>query len=333
MKKVYSYLITLVALLLISSCNDEWKDEQFEHYISFKAPVNDKGYTQINVRYKEGGKVTYRLPLIISGSTMNGKDVPVYVALDPDTLKVMNQQRFSNRTDLYYKELPSKYYSFPEMTTIKAGEYTGLLDIDFSLSDLDMVEKWILPVTVTNEPSDGYQANMRKNYRKALLRVVPFNDYSGSYSSTTMQTFFYDTETNATDGDAMVGTSRTAFVVNNNTVFFYAGLMDEDLIQRGLYKINVTFNDDNSLTLDAPHKDEIDFEIPEGTTPIYSTAVTKDVTRPYIEHHYVTIRLTYLFNDITSAPSSPVRYKVTGTLVLERKINTQMPVEDQIEWD
>ena len=30
----------------------------------------------------------------------------------------------------------------------------------------------------------------RKNYAKALLRVIPFNDYSGSYSTTTMEVFF-----------------------------------------------------------------------------------------------------------------------------------------------
>lgn len=56
------------------------------------------------------------------------------------------------------------------------------------------------------------------------------------------------------------------------------------------------------------------------------------ITRPYIKHKYVTLRFTYYFNDITSA-TVPIRYKVTGSLLMERKINTQIPDEDQaIEW-
>lgn len=333
MKKIYNYLLILIGLLFVSSCNDEWKDEQFDHYISFKAPIDSRGCTQINVRYKKGGKTTYRLPVIVSGSTMNDKNLSVRVAVDPDTLKAFNLARFNTRTELFYEELPSKYYDFPETVNIPTNDYVGLLDIDFKLDDLDLVEKWILPLTVTDDQSHSYHPNMRKHYRKALLRVMPFNDFSGSYSTTTMKTYFYDEDKKETIGDAMVGNTRTAFVVNDSTVFFYAGLMDEDLerSKRRLYKIFVKFNKDKSLTL-TPETDDIQFEVPEGVTPIYSTTKKMDETRPYIEHRYTSLRLTYLFNDITSAPV-PIRYKVTGTLMLERKINVQIPDEDQaIEW-
>lgn len=337
MKKVYNYLMVLAVLFVVSSCNDEWKDEQYKQYISFKAPIGNKGCTMINVRYKKGGKVTYKLPVVVSGSTMNNKDLTVHVAVDPDTLKVFNQERFNTRKDLYYKELPSRYYSFPETVNISSGDCTGLLNIDFTLDDLDMVDNWILPLTVEDDPSYGYQSNLRKHYRKALLRVVPFNDFSGSYSTTAMKTFFYreptKDNTEDTTGDAMVASTRNAYVVSDSTIFFYAGLMDEDLevSKRALYKIYVKFNKDKSLTLSADN-DAIDFEIPEGTTPIYSTTKNMDETRPYIEHRFTTLRVTYLFNDITSAPV-PIRYKVTGTLLLERKVNLQIPDEDQaIEW-
>lgn len=333
MKKVYSYLMIATAMLLSTSCNDEWKDEQYEQYISFKAPIDSRGCTQINVRYKAGGKTTYRLPVVVSGSTMNDNNLNIHFAVDPDTLDIFNIERFNTRTELYYEELPSNHYSFPETLQIPAGDCVGLMDVDFSLKDLDMVEKWILPITITDDPAFNYQSNMRKHYRKALLRVMPFNDFSGSYSTTAMKTYFYDKDKEETIGDAMVSNSRTAFVVNDSTVFFYAGLMDEDLerSKRRLYKIYVKFNKDKSLTLEADN-DDIEFEVPEGTTPIYSTTKKMDDTRPYIEHRYTTLRLTYLFNDITSAPV-PIRYKVTGTLLLERKINLQIPDEDQaIEW-
>lgn len=64
MKRIYRYMFMALALVLGSSCNNEWEEEQFEHYISLKAPVNDKGYTQINVRYREGGD----RPLSVAGN-------------------------------------------------------------------------------------------------------------------------------------------------------------------------------------------------------------------------------------------------------------------------
>lgn len=52
MQKIYT-LIVLMAVVLLggTSCNDEWKDEQYEHYIAFRSPLNNKGgVTEIFVR-------------------------------------------------------------------------------------------------------------------------------------------------------------------------------------------------------------------------------------------------------------------------------------------
>lgn len=330
MKKIYSYLTILTAVILVSSCNNEWTDEQYKQLASFKAPISDKGYTQINVRYKKDGKVSYQLPVIISGSTINSENLSVHVAVDPDTLKILNQERFNNRKDLYYKELPSNYYSFSETVDIPSGASTGLLSVDFSLGDLDLVDKWVLPISILDDPSYNYQSNMRKNYRKALLRVMPFNDYSGAYSTTVMKTFFVN-EKGETEGDAMVANRRTAFVANENTIFFYAGLVDEDLVDRAKYKIYVTFNKDKTLTI-VPANPDINFKIGGDGNPVYSVVEVMDETRPYLKHRYVTLRLVYTFDDITSA-SVPIHYLVMGSMTLERNINTQIPDEDQaIEW-
>ena len=125
MKKIYFILFIIVAFFSFSSCNDEWKEEQYSHYVSFKAPLNDKGVTQINVRYKAEGKVTYQLPLIVSGSTTNNSNLTVHVAFDPDTLQTLNYERFQNRTDFYYKELESRFYSMPEQLLFRLGKYLG----------------------------------------------------------------------------------------------------------------------------------------------------------------------------------------------------------------
>lgn len=75
--------------LFCTACNEEWTDEQYEHYVSFKAPMDyARGVTDIYVKYKLNGAVTYQLPVIMSGSTLPGHDTEVQIAIDSDTLKV-----------------------------------------------------------------------------------------------------------------------------------------------------------------------------------------------------------------------------------------------------
>lgn len=180
MRKLYVYLIILVATALCSSCNNEWEDEQYESYISFKAPVNaDTGVTDVYVRYKEDGKVTYRLPVIVSGSNTNQKDMDIHVAVDLDTLNTLNRERFSTREELWYEALEENKFEFPEVIHIPAGSNVALLDVDFKLNNLNMVNKWVLPLTIVDNASYNYQSHPRKNYAKALLKIIPFNDYSG----------------------------------------------------------------------------------------------------------------------------------------------------------
>ena len=78
--------------------HNEWESEQYVQMVSFKAPVNAQGVTPIYIRYtSRKGKVTYQLPLIVSGSTMNSKDLNVHVGLDLDTLDVLNVEHFGSR--------------------------------------------------------------------------------------------------------------------------------------------------------------------------------------------------------------------------------------------
>ena len=45
LKNILLYLLPIAGLC--SSCNDEWENEQFTHYISFKAPINSDGVSRI----------------------------------------------------------------------------------------------------------------------------------------------------------------------------------------------------------------------------------------------------------------------------------------------
>lgn len=331
MKNVCNLFFIMATLILCASCNNEWEKEQFHQLLSFKAPIDSKGTRSIYIRYKPDGIVNFQLPLIVSGSTMNSKDLTVHVALDPDTLKVMNQERFGKRTELFYKQLSSQYYKMPQTVNIPAGESIALLPIEFSLANLDMVDKWVLPLNIEDDPSHGYEPNPRKNYRKALLRIYPFNDYSGEYSATAYKVYFKENEK-----EPMVPEFHSGYVVDDNTIFFYAGLVDEDRLDRSHYKIFVRFEEDkiDLQTKKATiYTDNPNINLVVKGTPSYSIEEVMDDTRPYIKHVYVTVNLEYEYVDYTSVPGYPLNYVVKGSLTMERKINTQVPDEDQaIEW-
>jgi hypothetical protein len=328
-KKILGLLLLPAALVWCASCNDEWTEEQYEHYISFKAPLGDNGVSQISVRYKADGVVTYRLPLIVSGSTDNDRDITVHVAVDSDTLKQLNEERFQSRTDFYYKELGASYFTMPETANIKAGENTGLIDIDFTLNGIDLTDKWVLPLTIVDNPAYGYTSNPRKHYRKALLYVVPFNDYSGLYSTPGLKMYFKGAE--SSDG-ALVKNELPTYVVDEETIFFYAGMVDESRVDRDLYKIKASFDPKSgkiTLTADNP-----DMKFESKGAPIFVLDENMDANLPYLLHRYITIMgINYEFTDYTNVPGQSLTYVVQGSITMERKINTQIPDEDQaIEW-
>jgi hypothetical protein len=331
MKKVrYIYVLLLLPAMLVwcGSCNKDWVTEQYRQYISFKAPLNDNGVSRISVRYKPDGYVTYQLPVIVSGSTTNERNITVHVAVDADTLQILNRERFQDRTDFYYRELDGSYFQMPETVTINAGKDIALMNIDFSLTGIDLVDKWVLPLTVTDDPSYGYQSHPRKHYKRALLHVVPFNDYSGNYGGTALKTFFKGYE----DDAAMVRSEIPVYVVDEHTVFFYAGTVDENRTDRRNYKVYMAFDSETgSVTLSS---DNPRMNFVASQQPSFLIREIMDATRPYLLHRYVTVSgISYEYTDYTMVPGVDIQYTVQGVITMERKINTQIPDEDQaIEW-
>ena len=327
MNKSFILFLSLTLLLICGSCNNEWTEEQFKNYVSFKAPITSGGVSDIYIRYKGTEKTTFQLPLIVSGSTTNAKNMTVHVAVDSDTLDVLNYERFQNRTDFYYKELGSNLFTFPSDVQIKAGENTALLGIDFTLKNLDLVDKWVLPLTIVSNPSYDYVANPRKFYRKALLRINPFNDYSGTYSGTGLKTVMegYENET------PIVKSEIKSYVVDENTVFFYAGNIDEDRQDRVNYKIYATFDKTGGVSF-YTNNPAMQFQLNKDAS--YTINEQMDDVRPYLLHRYITINnIDYKFSDYTMVPNININYIVNGSLILERRLNTQIPDEDQsIEW-
>lgn len=325
--KYLGLVLSGLILCLLTACNDEWKEEQYYHYVSFKSPMNlSLGCTNIYVRYNPKGKVTYQLPVLVSGTTINDKNMDVHIGLDLDTLANINQWHFNRRTDLYYKVLSANQYEFPETVRMPAGQNVTTMDLHFSLADIDLTDKWVLPLTIKDDPSYDYASNPRKNFRKAILRIIPFNDYSGVYSSTSMEVYFKEMNKNT-----MKANTRSMYVVDDKTVFFYAGVQDEDLLERRCYKIKVHFNDDGTLTLTA---EDSNINLKVIGTPKYEIVERMDDVLPYRLLRYVTLTMEYEFDDYTSVPGQLIGYRAKGTMTMERRINTQIPDEDQaIQWN
>ncbi|MBQ6653767.1 MAG: DUF4973 domain-containing protein [Prevotella sp.] len=360
MKQISILLASLFGVLLLTtSCNDEWKDEQYEHFVSFKAPLNDGGVSAVYVPYSrhnddgsltfgEHGLSNYLLPVIVSGTTTNGANFTVGVE-ESDTLTILNYERFQNRSDLYYVNM-SQYASYPSTVEFKAGEDISLLDIRFDFKGIDMSQKWVLPIRVAGPANNGFEPHPRKHYAQAMLRVYPYNDFSGSYSATTQTMARWYTETDnkgnvkRTEGDFAGGETSRGYVVDENTIFFYAGNnIDETRTDRKNYKVFAEFQPEPlnpsvgnvRLYSDNPDMKFVGHEQDETKTqPTFSIYEQKDEVQPYLIHRYLIISdIDYDFTDYTLVPGQERNYVVRGTLTMERKINTQIPNEDQaIEW-
>lgn len=334
MKKINICAIIVGALFFFSACNDEWKDELYTHTVSLKAPVGDDGVASLYLRYKPDGEVIYDLPVLVSGSTLSDNAMDVSIGVDMDTLKYLNESKFQWREDLYYKQLEEQYYELLSPTChIPAGSNKELYQIKFKFAGLDLSKDWVLPLTIEENPS--YVINTRKGWGKALFHILPFNDYSGTYSASAMNIYFDDS-----NDQPLVVDQRKGYVVDERTIFFYAGTKQDNAIDRETYKIRVEFGlpsigedgttKKGNLSVTAFH-DEIGLET--IGQPTYEIREEKDANQPYLVRRHYILYLKYRYNDVTSVPGIPTAYRAEGSLTMERKINILVPDEDQaIQW-
>lgn len=328
-------LLGLAALL--TSCNEDFKDEQYQQFVGFRAPLETStGVTTIYVPYSRKdslgnyligeGQSYYDLPVVVSGSLTNKNNIVVNIAHDPDTLSTLNLARFQKRADYYYTDMYD-YATVPATCNIKSGEDVGLLRIQFDFKGIDMVNKWVLPLVVA--PGSGYTPNPRWNFNNALLRVFPFNNYSGNYSGTMLSTYL----SGDTGNGSIVRNTVTGYVVDENTIFFYAGHFNEDRVDRGNYKVYARFNGTTSGTVDF-YSDNPSLKFKNNKQASFYIMEQMDAQQPYLKHRYLIINnIDYNWSDYTSVPGYETAYLTQGSLTLERKINTQIPDEDQaVEW-
>lgn len=335
MKKLY-ILGMIFAACGLGACNDEWKDELYTQMVSLKAPLGDNSLSEIYIRYQEDGTGYYNLPVIVSGSTDNAKDLDVKISVDEDTLRQLNIEKFPvGRDDLWYLPLDSKHYSFDSnICHIPAGTNIQLYPIHFNLQGLELDDKYVLPLTIDADPS--YILNTRKGRYKALLGINLFNDYSGTYSTSQMTIYIQGTTT-----DPAVVDTRETRVVDANTIFFYAGSVWSEDENRYRYKVFVRFEEGvededgivkgNLTVYGDPNDTEVNIH-PLGECT-YEQRIIQHETIKYMERHITTLNLSYAYTDVTSNKDYPMTYEVKGSMSMERQINPLIPDEDQaIQW-
>jgi hypothetical protein len=315
MKKLFLYMF--LSLLAGAACNKEWTKELYVKEVSFVK----SGVVKVYAKYKsQGGVVTVKVPVMLSGSTGNPEDIEVTIAIDRDTLGDLNFDRFRLRKDLYFHELPEANYSFRSMTTvIPKGELQGYFELDLKLEGLDLINKYMLPVKIISSSKDNVA--QRRWFSKSLMQIIPFNDYSNRYSNAGL---IWNRDLPQNNQTALTIPYRTAWVVDERTMFFFAGNIDEEAYDRATYKIVAQFNPDSTVTLTAPDA-TINFTQKAGT---YTITKKMDEVQPYLEKTYITMNLEYWYSDITNL-AFPINYRFVGPLTLERIRNTQMPDEDQ----
>ena len=325
MKTIYNIFLACAAITMLVACNDELDSELYKQQVAF----GKNGVNSVYVRYEPGGITSYDIPIVVGGTTFNSKEYHVKLALDKDTLDRLNFERFRNREDLWFEELDSRFYKMPDEVVIPKGSAKGLLTIDFSLDGIDLVNNYILPLTIVEDPS--YEVNLRKHYRKSLLQVIPFNDYSGTYSAVDVVI----SDRTGIQKEPITMDNRVVSVVDDKTVFFYAGTVEEEDRDRDKYKVMAEFQPSEGspheglLKLSCPNADEINFKANAGS---FTIVKQMDAQLPYLEHEFITMQVDYEYDHIKSG-GIHLQYKCEGSMILERKRNLLIPDEDQqIQW-
>ena len=358
-KSIFSFgLLAAVAMPALTSCNDDWKEEKYKDFVSFKAPLDTQGtavgvttvyvpYTRVDENgqplYGQEGMSHYQLPVLIAGSLDNPNDKTVNIA-HSDTLDILNVERFGHRSEVYYHDMWD-FTEVPSTVYIPKGQNSALLNIkvDFADPGFDQIDRYILPITVA--PGAGYERNPRKNYATAMLRLLPYTDFSGIYQAGNLL-YNIVTEDHADEGVSAGLSTVQTYACGQNKVFFYAGNNDEKSLLRRNFRIYAEFEKDETFVpstdvkecgtcrmyVDSSENPELNFEqVGEAS---YKILESEDAVQTYIVRRTMIVQdIEYYYTDTKTAPGSAIIYKVAGTMTMERKLNTQMPEEDQIIWD
>ena len=210
-----------------------------------------------------------------------------------------------------------------------------LLHINLDFRNIDLSDRYVLPLTIVDNLADGCIRNPRKNYASAMLRILPYTDFTGIYQAANVK--FQVVTGGVTDDEPGALSTIQTYAVDQNKVFFYAGSFDETSQLRKNFKVFATFTPTSHDGMSGTVKFECEnplMNFVQNQEASYVIIETPDEVQSYIMRRTVIVRdIDYVFDDYLTAPGSTITYNITGNMTMERKLNTQMPEEDQIIFD
>lgn len=305
MKK--TILILLAAAGLFAACNNKLPDEMFVKHVL----INQNGFHEYELNYVNTSIKDTVITVAVNGSSKLDRDVRISLAINPDTLDGYNWEKYRNDKSLYYEMLPEDCYSFEGSDiVIHAGTEYSNVPIRFYLDKIDKEKKFILPISIvsTSEYSIG-----DPKYSTILMNVILSNAYSGSYSLS-------GTIREVATGDFIdVRMTRTLRVVDPTTVSFYAGNTAENVSNRENYRIDMTVNQDSTLTFKAERPDIIEIKSDEPNldpkNPRNKILVIRTVDSQNSHKFYVVTTFYTYYNYIDKTdPTDPIEMRWEGTI-------------------
>lgn len=306
MKKISMALCTLMSMFIISCEN--LPDEQFEKRVVF----TKNGFVDWEINYDETGLDTTNVSVSVSGTSVLGGDVTVDFVLNPDTLASYNLEKFRGKEELYYKILPNNCYKFlSENVTIKSGTEYALLPIEINMSNIDKYGNYVLPLRIDKVSSCSVGLPL---YTTVMMNILLKNSFSGFYN---VSGKLKDKSDNS-ELD-MASFKKTLRVINDNTCYLYIGNVEETNVNRATYIVEVTFNNNGTLSYKALNSEAISFSCPEPNLDsdinTWERTISQNTAGGKDDLLTIKLNMQYTYKDITD-PAVPIEREFKGALVM-----------------
>ena len=290
MKKII-YFIALLSIAFNYSCSDGLPDEQFEKLVL----LTKNGWIDKDINISESGIVEIPLATSISGTSSNMEDVEVSLGFDPDTLFNYNFGKYRKDSLLYYKNVPNSAVYFENtVVNIKKNNDSGVTKLIIDLNKItDKYKDYVIPVQILNTSRYVLANNI---YTKALYHLQLKNDYSGTYTGSTI---IYKTKGTAEINDEeqkVTISNKVLYALTDSTCYFYAGQIDRSSTDRDKYIVNVTFHKNGTITMNSAIT-ALNFVLENITMSVVKKDNTSDNR---YENVVTTLDMTYKFTDLTS---------------------------------
>ena len=293
-----------MVVLAMASCSDDLDYELFTKYTYL---MHNGWQENIEMNIEDDNTVNLPIYFGVNGTTGNGKDITITLAVDEDTLNDYNFDKNKYDTEAYYVLLPQDCYEFDKQSyMIPSGQLNagGMCKIDLNrLRSHDIYEEYVLPIKIAT--SEGEPIGPSK-YAKALYFINLKNEYSGVYSG---------------NGNMkQIGTSYTTqaagkqlYAISNDECYVYAGNVDRTTNGRKNFIINLRFEGDGTITM-SPKHDNIELKPVKGDYNFKFYENTSD-SRKLIR--MTTVYLKYEYRDVMQ---EDVRYSYEATLTMSKDV-------------